>query len=116
MNIYDEANNLAKAIRESNEYINYHNAKNKLAENNKHLKMVKDFMKMQFELQSMQLMGKEVPEKQIESLNSMYTNLMSISDIAEFFQVQRTFGTIIQDVTKIIGEVADLDLDFLKDE
>ena len=50
MNVYDQAHGLAHAIKASEEYKQYDEAKKKLKENPELEKMIKDVQKKQFEI------------------------------------------------------------------
>lgn len=109
MNVYDIANDLSKALKNSDEYKSYERAKEKLAINPEHEKMVNQYMKKQLELQTIQMMGQEIPEDQIDSFNNMTSSLMAIPDIADFFRAQMLFGRMFEEVTKIITESIQMD-------
>lgn len=110
MNVYDEANSLAKALKESDEYKNFLAAKTKLEEDSSKFDMAKDYMRKQMEVQSMQMMGQELTEEQISSYNNLANTIMGIPEIAEFFQTQMYFSVIFQDITDIIAKAVDLDM------
>jgi len=110
MNVYDEANNLAKALKESNEYKTFLEAKVKLEKDADKYDMAKDYMRKQMEVQSMQMMGQELSEEQISSYNTLANTIMGIPEIAEFFQAQMYFSVIFQDITDIIAKAVDLDM------
>lgn len=109
MNVYDIANNLASALRNSQEYKNYQLAKDKLAINAENEKMVKKYMKKQIELQSFQMIGKELSDEQIDNFNKMTAQLMEIPEIADFFRAQMLFGRMFEDITKTITQAVDID-------
>ncbi|MBF7095768.1 YlbF family regulator [Alkalibacter mobilis] len=110
MKIYDEAHMLAKAIKESPEYKRMKETQEKVRKNPNDWEMVTDYMKKQMEVQTMQMMGQEPTESQVEKFNQMTSALMAIPAIAEYFHAQYTFSNIYQDVMKIITEGLDLGL------
>ena len=63
MYVYDEANNLAKAIQESKEYREYKNAKEKVNSNPELKAKVDEFEKIRYDVQVLSFQGKEDPEK-----------------------------------------------------
>ena len=63
MYVYDEANNLAKAIQESKEYEEYKKAKEDIASNQELKAKIDDFEKIRYDLQAMAFQGKDDPEK-----------------------------------------------------
>ena len=60
MNVYDEAHNLEKAIKESEEYKQFKVARDKVATNEELDAMLKDFQQKQMEVQAKQMMGEEI--------------------------------------------------------
>ena len=74
MYVYDEANNLAKAIQESKEYLEYKKAKEKVTSNPEMKKKVDDFEKIRYDVQVMSFQGKDDPEK-MKKLQEMYNIL-----------------------------------------
>ncbi|MBC3886976.1 YlbF family regulator [Acetobacterium paludosum] len=116
MNVYDEANNLAKALKESTEYKNFLAAKEKLEKEPEKFEMTKDYIRKQMEVQSMQMMGQEISEEQISSYNALANTIMGMPEIAEFFQTQMYFSVIFQDITDIIAKAVDLDMGLFESE
>ena len=112
MNVYDIANDLSTALKNSEEYQSYQRAKEKLSGNPEHEKIVNQYMKKQMELQTVQMLGQEIPENQIESFNKMTSSLMAIPEIADFFRAQMLFGRMFEEVTKIITESIQMDFGF----
>src|SRR5665647_3701505 len=110
MNVYDEANSLAKALKESTEYKNFLTAKQKLEKDPSKYDMAKDYIRKQMQAQSMQMMGQEMDDDQINSYNTLANTIMGIPEIAEFFQAQMYFSVIFQDITDIIAKAVDLDM------
>lgn len=59
MNVYDQAHQLARAIKESEECKRFNKVKKKVEDNPELDAAIKDFMKRQFEFQAAQMMGEE---------------------------------------------------------
>ncbi|MEG0376955.1 MAG: YlbF family regulator [Eubacterium sp.] len=110
MNVHDEANNLAKALKESNEYKTFKEAEEKLKAHGEYFEMAKEYAQKQMGVQTRQMMGQELSEEEIETYNSMTTTILGIPEIAEYFQAQMYFGIVFQDVMDIIGKAVDLDM------
>ncbi len=116
MNVYDEANNLAKALGESDEYKRYKAAENALKDDEKNLAIAKDFAQKQMDMHTKQMMGQQPTEEEIEAFNTMAQAAMGIPVINEYFQSQMYFGMIFQDIMNIITNAVELDMDILSDE
>jgi len=115
MNVYDKANELAKAIKESDEFKNYKNAAVKVDENPEHQKMIKDFMDFQYKLYVAQMQGEKPDEKLLEEYNLLYTTISNISNIKEFMEAQMYFARLIEDIQKTIADASDAGVGFLKE-
>ena len=103
MYVYDEANNLARAIQESKEYLEYKKAKEALNSNAEMKTKVDEFEKIRYEVQVMSFQGKEDPEK-MQKLQEMYNILNTNKDIKEYFDIEVRFNIMLADVNKIISE------------
>ena len=108
MNVYDQAHQLAAAIKESEECKQYNAVREKLEANPELNSAVMDFMKKQFEFQTNQLMGKEIDQEEFMQLQQLSGVLMSDPLTSEYFQCQMRFSTMMSDVYKIIGDTADM--------
>lgn len=103
MYVYDEANNLAKAIQESNEYLEYKKAKENLNSNPEMKQKVDEFEKIRYDVQVMSFQGKDDPEK-MKKLQEMYNILNGDKQIKEYFDIEVRFNIMLADVNKIISE------------
>ncbi len=103
MYVYDEANNLAKAIQQSKEYQEYKKAKEELSTNQEKKKKVEEFEKIRYDIQVMSFQGKEDPEK-MKKLQEMYNILNEDKTIKEYFDIEVRFNIMLADVNKIISE------------
>ena len=103
MYVYDEANNLARAIQTSKEYEEYKKAKEELNNNVEMKTKVEEFEKIRYDVQVMSFKGEKDEEKQ-KKLQEMYQILMKEPKIKEFFEIEVRFNIMIADVNKIISE------------
>lgn len=110
MNVYDQAHNLATAIKESEEFKQY-DAQKKIIDANPQLKeSISDFMRRQMELQMAQMTGQEIGPEVMQQLQQLSAVLMQDPSAAQYLQCQMRFSMMMADVYKIVGEVADLDM------
>jgi len=103
MYVYDQANNLAKSIKESKEYLEYKKAKEDLRSNPEMKEKIDEFEKIRYEVQVMSFQGEQDEEKQ-KKLQQMYQILMQDAKIKEFFDIEVRFNIMLADVNKIISE------------
>jgi cell fate (sporulation/competence/biofilm development) regulator YlbF (YheA/YmcA/DUF963 family) len=116
MYVYDKANELARALTESEEYKSYKAAKDKVDKSNSSKDMLKDFKKKQFELQAMQLSGQKPDEEKLSQIQSLYQVIILNPDIAEYLNAELKFSQMFSDIYNIIGKAVELDMDFLKSD
>lgn len=116
MYVYDKANELARALSESEEYKSYKAAKDKVDKSISSKDMLKDFKKKQFELQAMQLSGQKPDEAKLSQIQNLYQVIILNPDIAEYLNAELKFSQMFSDIYNIIGKAVELDMDFLKPE
>ena len=103
MYVYDEANNLAKAIQESKEYKEYERAKKEVEKIPEMKSKIDEFEKIRYDVQVMSFQGKQDEEK-TKKLQEMYDILNKEPKIKEYFDIEVRFNIMIADVNKIISE------------
>lgn len=115
MNVYDKANELVQAIKQSSEYKNMEEVQKRLSEKPEHMQMVKDFMKTQINIQTMTMLKQDIDDDTKEAFNLLYTSVMNIENCRKFLDAQNIYGRMIQDIYKTISEVSDIMGDMFKD-
>ena len=108
MNVYDQAHNLARAIKESEEFKQYDYLKKVIDQKEDLSKMVKDFQAKQFELQAKQMMGEEVGPEMMQGIQELYQIIMTDPTASQYMQAEMRFSLMMNDVYKILGEVMGL--------
>ena len=108
MNVYDEAHNLERAIKESEEFKQYDAARKKVEANPELKKMLDDFMQRSIELQAKQMAGEELTQEMMQAAQQMSAIVMSDPLAAEFMQCEMRFSLMMQDVFNIISEAIDM--------
>ncbi len=107
MEIYDTANRLAEEIRNSLQYKNLKQAKEKIMNDSTKRQLVIDFEELKKEVQLMEvqkLNQEEIDENaKKEKLAKMYNVLIENKDIKEYFDYEIAFNQLMVDVNKIIG-------------
>ncbi|MCD5413860.1 MAG: YlbF family regulator [Clostridiales bacterium] len=111
---YDNAHKLAKSLKECDEYKEYKKLEEQIAANSETKKMVVDFRKRQFEIQSAQMVGQKIEDNKIEKIKELQEIMMKNPTVSAFMQAEYRLSQMLSDIYKIIGEA--LDLNFDKDE
>jgi len=104
MYVYDEANNLAKAIQDSKEYKEYKSVKEELQSDPEMKAKIDEFEKIRYEVQVMSFQGETQDEEKMKKLQEMYEILMKEPKIKEYFDIEVRFNIMLADVNKIISE------------
>jgi len=104
MDVYDEANNLAKAIQESKEYLEYKKIKEEVAAIPDLKSKTDEFEKIRYEVQVMSFQGEKQDEDKMKKLQEMYDILMKEPKIKEYFDIEVRFNIMLADINKIISE------------
>lgn len=104
MNVYDEAHSLARAIKESNEFLEFDKVRKEVEADKEVSEMIADMQKLQIELQTAQISGQQPPEDLMNRIQSLSTMLATKPLAARFMQTEAAFSVMMNDVFQIIGE------------
>lgn len=105
MNVYDCANELAKAMRESQEFKKIKEAKVALEKDPKGKEMTDEFLKLSQEIELAKYQGQEVPESKNEQLKKL-TEILALNTVAmEYLHAFMRFQMMMGDISKSIGDV-----------
>ena len=85
MTVYDEVNNLARAIRESKEYLEYKQIKAELFVDPELKKQVDEFEKIRYEEQLLALQGEKQSEEKMKKLQELYEILVKNPQIKDYY-------------------------------
>mgnify|MGYP002541427553 CR=1 FL=1 len=104
MNVYDEVNNLAKALKDSKEYQEYKEIKSELVNLPELKKQVDEFEKIRYEEQLLAMQGEKQSDEKMKKLQELYEILVKNPKVKDYFDKEVRFNVLIADVNKIIGE------------
>ena len=104
MNVYDKANNLAEALKNSEEYINFKIAKQYITLNPELKEKVDKFEKARYEGQ-MSLIKTGIQDQEfLKNAQEIYEEIIEIEEIKKYFDAELKFNILLADVNKIITE------------
>ncbi|MCH3914625.1 MAG: YlbF family regulator [Acidaminococcaceae bacterium] len=104
MNVYDEMNNLCKAIKESHEFKLVQESKGKLKADKTAEDMVQDFLKKKQALEIQQYQGKEPSKDDIAKVEKIYDVIKLNPVAADYVQNYVRFQMMIADISKSLGD------------
>ena len=104
MNVYDEAHNLARAIRESNEFKEFDRIRKAVDDDKETSDMLKELTELQVQLQTALMTGQQPDKDMFARFQSLSTMAMTKPLAAQYLQAQMAIATMMNDVFGIIGE------------
>jgi len=104
MYVYDQANNLAKSIQESNEYIEYKTARENMKSDPKMKDKIEEFEKARYAVQILAFQGEKQDEEKMKKLQELHQILMEDEKIKNYFEIEVRFNIMLADVNRIISE------------
>lgn len=103
MKVYDTANQLAKELKESEEYIEYKKMKEIIANTPELKEKVDTFQKTRYETQVEAMKGQEPSKEQLELMQKVYLELIQNDTTKRYLDAELKFNTILADINKILG-------------
>ena len=104
-NPYDKARELTIAIKESQEYLDYVAAKDKVSQNQDLIAALNDYQEKQFDLQKRTMLGEEVGPEVMQQMQNLYEILASDPIAATYLQAQMRFTMMVSDVYSVLSDI-----------
>ena len=115
MQNYDKAYELARLIKDSDEYKQYCAAKEKAFEQEMNRDLYKQYRALSMTVNAAIMAGQEIDEESKQKFQQL-TGLLALSpDVNEFMLAEHRLNTMMGDIFKILTDAIDLELDFLQD-
>lgn len=112
VSVQEKTRELARELKESEDYIRYQELKEKISQDKEVLEMLKEFRGKQLAVQSTQLSGEEVSQKQREELQQLYELAIFHEDLKALLEVESRLIKTLNQVQKTIGEAIDLNFGY----
>ena len=110
MSVYDLANELAREVKNSPEYREYLKVKKDIEADPAAKRMLFDFMQLQIELQSRQVMGQKVEEAELQKLRSVAEIVQMNRTVCDYVEKEQRIAIILNDIQRIL--TGDLEVGF----
>lgn len=104
MNVYEEAHNLSQAIKDSNEYKDFHEVGKQIDSDPELSKIIRNFNRRQIETQSKILSGEMSQAEMMTQMQGMMTMLQGSPIAARYLEAQARFSIMIKDVYEILSD------------
>lgn len=107
VNLYDHANQLEQALRESDEYQAIQNAYAKVKENQKSKDLFDEFRETQLSFQQKQMQGEEIGEEELQKAQEQAQKIENDSNISELMAAEQNMSQVFQEINQIIVKPLD---------
>ncbi len=100
----DLAHELARTLKESDEFKQFLKSKEKVMSDANNHKMIREFQLKQWEIRDAQMLEAEISEEKQQELERLYS-LVSLNPTArEYLEAEFEVSRMVNDIQKIIGE------------
>ena len=106
MNVYDQAHQLAAAIKESDEFKRYEAGKMQVQGNEDLKNMINDFQKRSMDLQIKQLQGEQPDPEDLANVQRLLGVITMDPLASQYLESEMRFSLMMKDVFDIIQEAA----------
>ena len=113
MNPYDLAHQLARAMKDSEEYREYARLRETAYEDETNRALLDEYTRLQVRMQAKLASGENMPEEDLQRLQQIGTLLQFNPDVSAYLLAEFRFQKMLSDIFKILADVADIDLDSL---
>ena len=110
MQVYDEANALARAIRESEECQAYRRLKEEVDANETNRALMKEYKKLQMQLQLQAVAGAQTPDGEAQRFQQIGALLFAQESTAQLLLAEMRVQQMMADVYKTLSDAAGLDM------
>lgn len=104
MNFYDKIHELARSLKETNEYKEYIKLKDELKSDSATYNMIKDFKEKQTEHQIKYLNGQEVTKEEQDNMQNLYSILIQNEKARTLLECEMKINVLLADMQKIMGD------------
>ena len=109
-NVYDLARDLARALKESDQYKNYAAMKERIDAQPALAKMVNDFQEKNMELQTQMMLGEgKAPEEMMQQVEKLYAIVAQDPLAAQYFAAEMSYTQVVSEIYAILGEAVRFD-------
>ena len=113
MNPYDQAHELARALKESEEYREFTRLKSVAYDDGTNKALLDEYKRLQFRLQAKIAAGESLPDEDMQRLQQIGALLQFNPDVSAYLMAEFRFQRMLSDIFKILADVAGVDLDML---
>ena len=113
MNPYDQAHELARALKDSEEYREFTRLKAVAYDDGTNKALLDEYKRLQFRLQAKIAAGESLPDEDMQRLQQIGALLQFNPDVSAYLRAEFRCQRMLSDIFKILADVAGVDLDML---
>ena len=113
MNPYDQAHELVRALKDSEEYKDYMRLKETAYDDSTNKALLDEYKRLQFRMQAKLAAGENMEEDDLQRLQQIGALLQFNPDVSAYLMAEFRFQRMLSDIFKILADVAGVDLDML---
>ena len=102
MSTYDMAHKLAKEIKNSDEYEDYKDKREKVLADEKAKEMLFDYQKQEQKLQSKHISGEELTEEEREEFENLRNLIQMNTKIKNYLEAEQRISVMLNDLQRIL--------------
>ncbi|WP_280768663.1 YlbF family regulator [Salipaludibacillus daqingensis] len=103
-NPYDKAHELAKELKESEEFTKLRDLHNEVNGDEVAKRMLDNFRQVQMELQQKQMQGEQITEEEIQSAQQQFELVQQHEVISKLMEEEQRMSQLVGELNKIITE------------
>ena len=113
MNPYDQAHELARSLKESEEYREMTRLRDAAYESDTNRALLDEYKRLTFRLQAKAAAGETMPEDDYKRLQQIGTLLQFNQDVSAYLLAEFRYQRMLSEIFKILADTAGVDLDML---
>ena len=113
MNPYDLAHQLARAMKDSEEYREYERLRESAYEDETNRALLDEYKRLQFRMQAKMASGESMPEDDLQRLQQIGALLQFNPDVSAYLLAEFRYQRMLSEIFKILADTAGVDLDML---
>jgi cell fate (sporulation/competence/biofilm development) regulator YlbF (YheA/YmcA/DUF963 family) len=102
INLYDQANELERALRQSDEFQQLKNMYDEVNSDESASKMFENFRNIQMQLQQKQMSGEEITQEEVEQAQKAAQLVQQHDKISKLMEAEQRMSMVITDLNKVI--------------
>ena len=112
MNFYDKVHEMVRAFKDTPEFREYVELKNKLKEEKDAYDRLKDFKERQKNYQMEYIYGKEQSKEKLDEMQNLYSIVIQNETSRKLLENEMKINVVLADMQKIIGDALKDIIDF----